>query len=283
MDSSVMDCVVAAAVRNAERKESDYIGEDGLLYCGICNTRKQTIITLPQRNPIKVPVVCKCEREKMEEERKRREYQEQMDRVAHLRQMSLMDNKFREATFENFRVKKENEVNFRLCRRYARKFDLMMEKDQGLLFYGAAGGGKSFAAACIANYLMEQNVPVVMTSFIKLLDIIQRGGEQAEGIINLLNDAKLVILDDLGAERGTEYALEKVYDIVDSRYRRKLPMLLTTNLTLDEMKEETDIRYVRIYDRIFEVCYPMRFEGISWRRQQANSRFLEMRKILGED
>ena len=98
-----------------------------------------------------------------------------------------------------------------------------------------------------------------------------------------MNDAKLAILDDLGAERGTEYALEKVYDIVDSRYRRKLPMLLTTNLTLDEMKAETDIRYVRIYDRIFEVCYPMLFEGISWRRQQANSRFLEMRKLLGED
>ena len=159
----------------------------------------------------------------------------------------------------------------------------MMEKDQGLLFYGKAGAGKSFAAACIANYLMEQNVPVVMTSFIKLLDIIQRGGEQSEGTITLLNDAKLAILDDLGAERGTEYALEKVYDIVDSRYRRKLPMLLTTNLTLDEMKAETDIRYVRIYDRIFEVCYPMLFEGISWRRQQANSRFLEMRKLLGED
>lgn len=283
MDGSVLDSVIERAICNAEHNDSDYVGEDGLLYCGICNTRKQTIITLPQREPMKVPVVCKCEQERREEEKKRQAYQEQMDRVARLRQMSLMDNKFREATFENFKVKKENKENFMLCRRYAAKFQLMMEKDQGLLFYGKAGAGKSFAAACIANYLMEQNVPVVMTSFIKLLDIIQRGGEQSEGIITLLNDAKLAILDDLGAERGTEYALEKVYDIVDSRYRRKLPMLLTTNLTLDEMKAETDMRYVRIYDRIFEVCYPMLFEGISWRRQQANSRFLEMRKLLGED
>ena len=98
-----------------------------------------------------------------------------------------------------------------------------------------------------------------------------------------MNRAKLVIFDDLGAERNTDYALEKIYNIIDSRYRKNLPMILTTNLTIDEMQQETDMRYKRIYDRIFEVCYPMQFTGPSWRQKEAFNRFNDMEKLLNED
>ena len=67
---------------------------------------------------------------------------------------------------------------------------------------------------------------------------------------------------------------------MDSRYRAKRPVILTTNLSLDEMKETLDIRYTRIYDRIFEMCYPMQFKGKSWRKAEAAHRFDEMKKFL---
>lgn len=95
-----------------------------------------------------------------------------------------------------------------------------------------------------------------------------------------LNSVKLLIIDDLGAERSTDYALEKVYGIIDNRYRAKKPLILTTNLTLRQMQEATDIRYARIYDRIFEMCYPMEFSGVSWRKREAAQRYEETRKIL---
>lgn len=114
---------------------------------------------------------------------------------------------------------------------------------------------------------MEKGVPVVMTSFVKLLEIIQSTGQEST-ILSNLNSAQLIIFDDLGAERGTDYTLEKVYNIVDSRYRKRLPMILTTNLTIEQMKDEQDIRYSRIYDRIFESCYPMQFTGPSWRKKK---------------
>ena len=79
-------------------------------------------------------------------------------------------------------------------------------------------------------------VPVVMTSFVKILEAIQNNKDRESDLISRLNRTRLVIFDDLGAERGTDYALEKVYNIIDERYRKKLPMILTTNLTLDEMK-----------------------------------------------
>ena len=60
-------------------------------------------------------------------------------------------------------------------------------------------------------------------------------------------------------------------------------MILTTNLTIEEMKRDMDIRYSRIYDRIFEICYPMQFTGPSWRKTEASRRFDEMKKLLEED
>lgn len=80
-----------------------------------------------------------------------------------------------------------------------------------------------------------------MTSFVKILQNIQKQDE-AE-YIAMLNSAKLLILDDLGTGRNTDYALEKVYNIIDSCSRVSKPMVLTTNLSLDEMMDATDIRY----------------------------------------
>ena len=94
-----------------------------------------------------------------------------------------MDAHFAASTFENFQQTKYNGKNLTLCRRYAQKFDTMLEKNQGLLLWGPVGTGKSFAAACIANYLLEHKVPVMMTSFVKLLEAVQFGREDESDII----------------------------------------------------------------------------------------------------
>ena len=117
-----------------------------------------------------------------------------------------------------------------------------------------------------------------MTSFVKILQNVQ-GEEEAE-YIAMLNTAKLLILDDLGTERNTDYALEKVYNIIDSRSRASKPMVLTTNLDLRDMMEASDIRYQRIYDRILETCFPVRVAGDSFRRISAEQRFDKMAKFM---
>ena len=112
----------------------------------------------------------------------------------------------------------------------------------------------------------------------KILQNIQ--GEDESGYISMLNNAKLLILDDLGTERNTDYALEKVYNIVDSRSRVSKPMILTTNLDLQDMIQAEDIRYKRIYDRILETCYPVKVSGDSFRRISAEQRFDRMAKFM---
>ena len=106
--------------------------------------------------------------------------------------------------------------------------------------------------------------------------------EESE-LIARLNNAKLLIIDDLGTERNTDYGLEKVYNVIDSRYLAGKPLILTTNLMLTDMKENMDTRYKRIYDRIFAMCFPHRVAGASWRMNQAADRYDEMRKRLLED
>lgn len=286
-----MENIAAKGIKNQVRNPGDYEDEEGLLVCGVCGEQRQKFIDFAapteddpnHTKKLKVATKCRCEREVEERRKREKQNEEDMERIRKLKKASLMDEKLSGATFRNFKPTKYNARNLKLCQRYAEKFDLMLEKNQGLLFWGDVGTGKSFAAACIANYLLERKIPVIMTSFVKLLEVIQASREEEPAILNRLGYAKLVIFDDLGAERGTDYALEKVYNIIDSRYRKSLPMILTTNLTIEEMKRDMDIRYSRIYDRIFEICYPMQFTGPSWRKTEASRRFDEMKKLLEED
>lgn len=280
--------IAARYLKEQKVNPGDTYDSEGLLVCGKCKKRRQTFVMASdptpdepdRKRPVKVTTQCDCDKRREIEEKKAAENKAAMERVNRLKDASLMGERFQRAKFENFQITQYNERNLKLCRRYAERFDEMVAKKQSLLFWGNVGTGKSFAAACIANYLLDRGVPVMMTSFVKLLSLIQNGDEKEADIISRLNSAKLVIFDDLGAERNTDYALEKIYNIIDSRYQRELPIIFTTNLTITEMKNETDNRYKRIYDRVFENIYPMQFTGPSWRRKEASRRFEEMEELF---
>lgn len=288
--SGALGGLMAQAQRAGQPENGDYYDSEGFLVCGKCHTRRQVEVNMPdlkavpfdpkKKVRVKMPVSCRCRAERRYQEERMLQQDKDMRAMEALKRQSLMDERLRDVSFDSFRKTNDNAYNLKLCLRYANHFDEMLAKNQGLLFYGGVGTGKTFAAACIANHLLNQRIPVIMTSFVKLLESMQGFSEDDSALIARLNRAKLLIIDDLGAERSTDYALEKVYDIVDSRYRAKLPIILTTNLSMTELKESTDIRYTRIYDRIFEMCYPMQFKGQSWRKVEAARRFDAMKNFL---
>lgn len=279
--NSVAD-TLAGVIQKAQEghtvEPGDFYDDEGYLVCGKCGDRRETIVQFPgDEAPRKVPSMCKCRWEAREEERKRIELEETIKRV---REFSLMDERLQNATFDNFIVKEKNAKCHRLLKSYADRFDEMYEKSQGLILYGSVGTGKTFGAACIANQLLSQGTSVVMTSFVKLIDELRGFDEDADRKIQRMMRVKLLIIDDLGAERDTSFALEKVYNIIDARYRSKKPLILTTNLNMVDMLNEDDVRYSRIYDRIFEMCIPIPFEGISWRKAEAAKRNDRMREFM---
>lgn len=259
-------------------KEGDYM-QDGFLHCGVCKEAKREYFDFKGHKFLSSRD-CKCIRDEKERIEQQKQYEEKMRRIEKLRSVSLMDEVFYNATFKNFEVKDDNREIYNVLVKYSKSFPKMLEENQGLLFYGNIGTGKSFSAACIGNYVMSCIRPVVMTSFVKLLQKFSSFKCDEEELIEKLSEPDLLILDDLGAERNTDFALEKVYSIIDGRYRAKKPIILTTNLTLKEMKENTDIRYARIYDRVFEMCYPVKFNGPSRRRKEAKERFDKMKSFL---
>lgn len=266
-------------------KEGDYIGEDGYLYCGKCRTRKEYELRIGDGEPMKVPVLCECGKEKQMQEEELEKKRKRMERVASLKKNSLMDRKFELCNFDTLTVTDDNRYQIRVCKRYAEKFGEMKSRNQGLLLYGETGTGKTHLACCIGNYLMDNLTTVFATSLVKILQNANysRSSVEENAFIDKMNFADLLILDDLGAERSTDYALEMVYNVIDSRYRCGKPMIVTTNLTLPEMQSTTDIRYKRIYDRIFEVCYPVKITGKSWRMREAASRFDKMKTLLEDE
>lgn len=91
----------------------------------------------------------------------------------------------------------------------------------------------------------------------------------------------LLIIDDFGMERGTEYALEQIYNIVDSRYRSRKPLIVTTNLTLDEIRHPQDTAHARIYDRLLEMCVPVSCIGVSLRKENALEKLERLKILIG--
>ena len=89
--------------------------------------------------------------------------------------------------------------------------------------------------------------------------------EDRAAFIASLDEYDLLIIDDLGVERSTDYAMEQMFFVIDSRYRSRRPMIITTNLKLSELKNPPDLAHARIYDRILERCAPILFDGKNFR------------------
>lgn len=267
--------LAAVHTENNPQLEGDYFDEDGLLRCGTCRQPKRSRIEVSGEEII-VPVWCECRKKAADAEKKQTAAALAASRQWELRKLSLMDSALSEVRF-SAADERENSASIGMCRRYSDLFPQMMRENRGLLLFGSVGTGKTFTAACIANALLEQGVPVVMTSLVKLID----GG--SDELCSRMSAIDLLILDDLGAERSTDYALEKVYNVVDSRYRAGLPVIYTTNLTLEELKHPADIRLARIYDRVLERCFPVEFRGVSHRKTAARQGFEEMKALLGGD
>ena len=164
---------------------------------------------------------------------------------------------------------------------YEIHYSEMQKKNTGLLIWGGVGTGKSFFAGCIANALMEQEVPVCMTNFAWILNELNNSFSGRNEVVDRLCRYPLLIIDDFGMERDTDYALEQVYNIIDSCYRSKRSLIITTNLTLDEIRHPQDVAHARIYDRVLEMCVPVSCFSTSIRKDTAQEKLDYLKSLIG--
>lgn len=182
-------------------------------------------------------------------------------------------------TFEN-----DDKADLRLstaATNFSERFRTFYTEGKGLLLFGTVGTGKSYAAACIANRIIENGYSAKMTNFATIINDLQNISRDKNEYIRDLNRCDLLILDDLGAERQSQFAQEIVFSVIDSRYSAKLPLIVTTNLTGEELKNPADAQAGRIYDRILQRCFPLEVNGKSRRKQGLKTSYSKTKALLG--
>lgn len=126
---------------------------------------------------------------------------------------------------------------FAQCKGYAQNFDT---DSVSLFFYGRTGLGKTHLSLAIASEAIKKGYGVLYGSVIGFLNKLEKekfGRSADEDTENLLIDADLLILDDLGAEFSTAYTTSALYNIINSRICRGLPTIISSNLTLKELRD----------------------------------------------
>lgn len=270
-----------ATEKRIHTQKSEYRSE----ICPECNENKYMQIQLFGAKRY-VRKQCKCEEREYEREQREDENRQRQFRLDRLKKYSMMDSHFEQCRFDNFIVDRHNEKLHRMALNYCERWPEMRKNNVGFMLYGSPGTGKTYLSFCIANRLIEQLVPVIAISSIGVLSRIKQtyssyGKEAETDIINALKNASLLVLDDIGAENDTPWVKEKLYEIIDSRYRDNKPMICTTNLSRQQLKDKltgTD-GVTRTYDRLIEMCPPIEVTGPS-RRIDAASKKMEFIKDL---
>jgi DNA replication protein DnaC len=231
-----------------------------------------------------VQPVCRCEVEAWEREQDEMQERYRKAEVERKFAISSLGERFENCRFETFAKRPGTEKAFRLAYDYAERFELYGA--ESLLIWGAPGNGKSHLAAAVCHKLKERGKIPVFQTMTELLERIRatfgrQAKEQEREIMAALQDCDLLVLDDLGAEKVSDWTLDVLFRIIDGRYRQKKPTMFTTNFSpselldrfrMDKSSVEQEIAARRIHDRILEVSVIVENRATSYRREVAENR-----------
>lgn len=258
-------------VPKVEMRPGDYV-EDGLIHCGKCHEPRQTVFEAYGKIPEQlIPRSCKCDRDRETAEAMSKYRKARAEQAERFRDECFPFEALKAMTFEA-----DDRSNARVterCERYADRFEDALSQRAGLLFWGPVGSGKTYHAACIANRVIDIGHSAVFTSISRVsADMSAARFTGASKVIDELLRHELIVLDDLGTERETEAAREQANEIVDALSVSSCVPILTTNMSVEAMRSETDPTLQRIYSRIFGMCQPVKVEHADRRLSVSDDR-----------
>ena len=272
---SIFEKALESAMIPATEEIGDYrVG--GILYCGKCHTPKEMRLNLLDADRL-VRILCKCESDAYDEEQSirkkngRRAQAEETMRV--LESMGVVM-----IPYATFACSDSSNMKFeQIMRKYSDRFDIATEGNIGMMLCGKTGCGKTFFAQCIANDLISKGLMVMYSSIQKLAEAPK---DEKSFVTRCIASCDLLILDDFGSERDTEFMGERTFDIINTRYEAKKPLLVTTNMNPNTMATETDVRYARSYQRILEMCKPIVISGGERRSNKAAEKAATWKRLM---
>jgi DNA replication protein DnaC len=174
------------------------------------------------------------------------------------RQLSaVIPRKYRGVSFDRSPVTDMPEPQVRIVRRFVAALEENLDGGRGLWLHGQVGTGKTTLAMLVSRAALDAGRSVAIYSLPKLLARIRRtydsepGGDSYLAFFERLTSVDLLHIDDLGAEKRSDWVLEQLYALVNERYESQRSMLVTTNLDQQELEEQIGPRTV---SRLVEIC-----------------------------
>jgi DNA replication protein DnaC len=184
-------------------------------------------------------------------------HQRRVNAAATRRMGSGIPKRFRGLSFDRKPICDLDDLVLREVRRFVRDIDRNVEEGQGLWFYGDVGTGKTSLAMLVSKAAIEAGHTVAIYSVPRLLADIKETYEDDAGrsymaLFRRLSSVDLLHLDDLGAEKRTEWVMEQLYSIVNERWQDQKSIVVTSNIIdKDQLKEQVGPRTV---SRLIEIC-----------------------------
>lgn len=213
----------------------------------------------------------------LEEEKKLELMQEFSKKVEKIIKNSKMSKRNLSYKFDNFEPNNSNRKVFNNLKNYSEELLNGIEK-KGLILVGNNGGGKTHLACSIANKLIENGILVIYGTLINLFAELRNSYDTYNNIsemeiIKLYENVELLIIDDLGKEKPSEWGLEKLFTIINSRYEKNLPVIITTNYNQNSLVERLSLNgeietAKSIISRLYEMCYLVKIDDIDHRIQK---------------
>lgn len=244
---------------------ADYT-KDGLLICGVCGEPKETVVDVGGKH-IVARCLCRCGLKAREQAR-----------ADDLRKAQEEARKDWMRGFDGFTFAADNGGNptMAFARKYVDRWDEILAERLSFTLSGGVGCGKTFAAASIANAILDKGCRVWMVTAPALVE--RMGFEDYDKTMNRLKVFELVVIDDLGAERGTDYAKQKIFEAIDTRKNAGLPTIITTNLDME--RDDPDLGYQRILSRVKGFAPQFRCRGEDLRATEGKAKRSLLREMM---
>lgn len=133
----------------------------------------------------------------------------------------------------------------------------------GAYLWGDVGTGKTYSAASAVRLALKAGLTAKLTTSKRLLDAIKKGYDEHDSYaLESAETVQLLVLDDLGAERPTDWAIETLSGLIDARYATNHPTIITSNFRLGELRDTWGgIPGARVASRIAGACKTIHFTG----------------------
>ena len=186
-------------------------------------------------------------------------------KINKLMKASGISSRFKEKTFSNFKTTPQTLEAFNICREFVIRYKPNIK---GLRLWGNYGTGKTHLITAIINNLLMKNVPCMFVVVPELLEYLRQGikneetAQTATELISMAKKVDVLVLDDLGAEKPSNWVKEQLFILINARYENQLTTLITTNLSTAELVEQIG---QRIVSRVVEMTNTVKINTDDYR------------------